>query len=164
MPDRAIAIVGVLVAILAIMVTLLLRERKHLDYEFISGTRRSANEAIRIAGELQLRFRNSIVKDPYLLLVRLINTGNRPLTEEDFEQPVRIELDAPILSGWIAKADPEALVPTVGWRNDVLEVSGTLFNKGDWIALGVLTDGEPKGKEDKCTHRRCKEGSTIRTF
>ena len=91
MPDRAIAIVGVLVAILAIMVTLLLRERKHLDYEFISGTRLLANEAIRIAGELQLRFRNSIVKDPYLLLVRLINTGNRPLTEEDFEQPVRID-------------------------------------------------------------------------
>jgi hypothetical protein len=147
MPNLAIAIVGIILSIVGILVTLFLRERKHLDYEFISGTRLLADEATRLAGELELRFKSSIIKDPYLLLVRLINTGNRPLGEEDFEQPIRIELDAPVLTGWIAKADPEELAPTVRWYADIVEVPGTLFNKGDWIALGVLTDGEPREKK-----------------
>jgi hypothetical protein len=150
MSDRAIAIVAAIAAVVAIPVTLLVyrlsQERKHLDYEFISGVRLLANEATRLAGELELRFRNSIIKDPYLLLVRLINTGNKPLEQEDFEQPVRIELDAPVLSAWIAKADPEELIPPVEWQATTVEVSAALFNKGDWIALGVLTDGEPKEK------------------
>jgi hypothetical protein len=149
MYDRAIAIIGAVTAVLTILITLVLRERKRFDFEFISGTRLLADEATRLAGELELRFRNSIVKDPYLLLVRLINTGNRPLAEEDFEEPVRIELDAPVLSAWIAKADPEELTPAVKWQTATVEVSATLFNRGDWMALGVLTDGEPKEKRVK---------------
>jgi hypothetical protein len=78
--------------------------------------------------------------------MRLINTGNKPLAEDDFEQPVRIELGAPVLSAWLVKADPEELAPEVTWQNAKVEVAPTLFNKGDWVAFGVLTDGEPKEK------------------
>jgi hypothetical protein len=148
MSDRAIAIVAAIATVAAIPVTILVyrlsQERKRFDNEFISGVRLLANEATRLAGELELRFRNDIIKDPYLLLVRLINTGNKPLAEGDFEQPVRIELHAPVLSAWLAKSDPEELSPKVTWQDTKVEVAPTLFNKGDWVAFVVLTDGEPK--------------------
>jgi hypothetical protein len=105
-----------------------------------------ANEAARLAGELELRFKNELIKDPYVLLVRLINTGNRELRVRDFIQPIRIELDAPVLSSWIVKAEPEELAPSLTWQGTAVEVAPTLFNKGDWVAVGALTDGEPKEK------------------
>jgi len=147
MSEQAVAIVTAVVTLAAtFLVHRLSQERKHFDYEFISGVRLLADEATRLAGDLELRFKTSVIKDPYLLLVRLINTGNKPLVEEDFEQPVRIELDAPVLSAWIAKSEPEELIPAVGWYSDTVEIFPALFNKGDWIALGALTDGEPPKK------------------
>jgi hypothetical protein len=72
MSDRTVAIVAAIATVAAIPVTLLVyrlsQERKRFDHEFISGVRLLANEATRLARELELRFRNNIIKDPYLLL------------------------------------------------------------------------------------------------
>jgi hypothetical protein len=148
MSDRGIAVVSALAAIIGIPISILIyrfsQERKHLDYEFLSVVRLLADQATRLAGELELRFKGDVIKDPYLLLVRLINTGNKPLEVEDFEQPIRIDLDVPVLSAWVAKAEPKDFAPDLSWRGNSVFLPGALFNQGDWVAVSVLADGEPK--------------------
>jgi len=84
------AAAGVVAVVAAFLVYRWQRERKHLDYEFISGTRLFSQRAKELK-RLELRYEENVISDPYLMLVRFINTGNKPITSDDFEWPVHIE-------------------------------------------------------------------------
>jgi hypothetical protein len=75
----------------------------HLDYEFISGIRLLAGEAARLSSGLRVMSGSQLVADPYLLLVRLINTGRRAISKEDFQgKSCKVVLDRAVLSAEVA--------------------------------------------------------------
>jgi hypothetical protein len=148
MVDRLIAIASALAAVIIIPVTVFLyrrgQEEKHLDYEFISGTHVIKEEIARAKADLQLYSDGRIVKDPYLLIMRIINTGNRPIQESDFTDRIRIDFQAGVVTAKLIKSSPVGIATELEWEGGVLYVHGMLLNQGDWVALSILTDGEPR--------------------
>jgi hypothetical protein len=100
-----------------------------------------------LAKDLRVIYKDQSIDDPYLLVVRLINTGNKDILEEHFAHPVKIELGAPakVISPEIAKTIPDDMdpPPQVEKQGNTVLLAPMLFNRGDWIAISILTDGEP---------------------
>lgn len=80
------------------------REDKHLDYEVVVNTRVLVPE--HVDEGLELRYKDTGVVDPYLTIVRFINTGNRPIAPSDQIEPLSVTF-----------TDPDWLRP----RGDVVE-------------------------------------------
>jgi hypothetical protein len=116
----------------------------HLGYEFISGIRLLAGEAARLSSGLRVMSESQLVADPYLLLVRLINTGRRAISEEDFQgEPCGIALDRVVLSAEIAGRSNPQMEAVPERKGNEAQLQPTLFKPGEWIALAILTDGKP---------------------
>jgi hypothetical protein len=143
-------ILGIVIGVLSTIAVYRLQSRpKQLDYEFILGVRLLATEAARLEGDLKVQYGQRKVTEPYLLLVRLINTGNKSIDPRDFDQPVRVELGSTevVTAGIVKKSNSEMRTrrPEVG--SGVVLIYPILFEPGEWIAFTILTDGEPPERE-----------------
>jgi hypothetical protein len=85
------------------------------------------------------------VKEPYLLLVRLINTGNKHIDVRDFEHPVRIELGGAtkIVATEVVKRSNPEMQPRLEIVDTSVLVYPMLLNQREWMAFSILMDGEP---------------------
>jgi hypothetical protein len=72
-----IGLVGVVVSALTYLHT---REDRHLDYEVIINTQLLHPNAATLPGWLRLLYGDEEIDNPYLFAVRLVNTGNRPIS------------------------------------------------------------------------------------
>jgi hypothetical protein len=145
--------IGVIAAVVAIPVSIWLavwtiRVQRdtagHLDYEFISGIRLLAGEAARLSSGLRVMSGTQTVADPYLLLVRLINTGRRAISDEDFQgEPCKVVLDRPVLSAEVADKSDSQMEVLAEWKGSEARLPPTLFKPREWVALAILTDGKP---------------------
>jgi hypothetical protein len=162
-----IGIVGTIVgigigALISIIIYRKQLEPKHLDYEFISGVHLVASEAARLAGDLKVTYKDQAIKDPYLLLVRLINTGNKHIESEDFDTPVRVELGASkVISAEVVKTSQEQMNPSLEVQENAVVLHPMLFNRNEWLAFTAVTDGEPT---EKVVIARIAGGSEPREF
>lgn len=138
----AIGLLGIAASVVTYLWT---RERKHLDYELIVNTPLMGPEARTFQQDLELRFRGTKVDDPHLVIIRLINTGNRPVAPDD--QISHISLDfsgsgVDLVTADVLKTNiPNPVIHTTIDR-DTLCLAPFLFNQGDWIAFRMLVDGK----------------------
>jgi hypothetical protein len=87
---------------------------------------------------------SQLVADPYLLLVRLINTGRHAVSKEDFQrEPCKIVLDRVVLSVEVADKSDSQMEAFAEWKGSEAQLQPMLFKPGEWIALAILTDGKP---------------------
>jgi hypothetical protein len=87
---------------------------------------------------------SEVVTDPNLLLVRIINTGRRAVSEENFQgEPFRIMVDRKVRSVEIAEKSNPQMAAEVKWEGNEAQLQPALFKPGEWIALAILTDGKP---------------------
>ena len=123
------------------------REDKRLDYEIIVNTRVLVPK--HIDEGLELRYKGVEVKDPSLIIIRFINSGNRPISPSDQVEPLSVsfpEKDWPIygriLSASLARASIPTDKVTIKIVGDRAEITPMLLNQGDWLAVRFLIDKE----------------------
>jgi hypothetical protein len=143
--DPIAAALAVIAIALAIILYRLSRERKELTYSYVSLTS-LLPEPVQAEG-LELRYRGEIVRHPYILLMRISNTGNQPIASSDYESPITVELKpSTILSVEITRTNPEDMDAQVGRKSGSLVIEPTLLNPGDWLALKVILDNFPSSR------------------
>ena len=140
------AAAGVVTVVGAFLIYRWQRERKCLDYEFVSGAR-LLNQRTRELAKIELQYQGRIIADPYLMLVRFINAGNKPITPEDLDWPVHIEtqgVENYPLSAGVSETSNSDLRAEVTLEPDGGTLEPLLLNPGDWVTMSLLLDGEPE--------------------
>lgn len=115
------------------------RQRKTLAYEILSvSPLLTGNE---LAGRVTINFDNwRVVQNIYILIIKLINSGNIPIISTDFEKPIVITFDRQneILSAEVTEKNPSNLDPKLTVTQDGVELSPLLLNNGDYIIFKTL--------------------------
>ncbi len=93
-----------------------------------------------IKEKLQITFEGKPVQQFYLVIIRLLNAGNTPITTPDFASPVQVSFgnDAEILTAEIQKKQPQDLLTSFAIEGNKIVLSRDLLNKGEGITLKAL--------------------------
>jgi hypothetical protein len=137
-------IVGVAGVVVGVLTYLHTREDRHLDYQIVINTQLLHPGAATLPGWLRLSYADTWVVDPYLIVVRLVNTGNRPIRPEDQVEPIRIEFDHTVTVLYAEVVGDSPVRTDIYLESHHVRIPPVLFNQGDWIAIKLLT--EPEGK------------------
>lgn len=138
-----INLVSAIAAVAAVMTTFLVyrwqRERKQLEYETLSHWPLLDDET-RQAADFELRYKGKTVLNPYLLLVRFVNSGNKPISSDDYETLVRVELleEREILLAEVVESSSDDLDVKATIRSHNAVIKPVLLNPGDWFTLKLL--------------------------
>jgi len=134
------------IAIVAIVVTfvvfLLQKKYKNLSYEVLSQAS-VLSVAEEVSGNIKILFKGKAVKKVHLLIVRLMNTGNLPVTAQDFDEVISISFgsSSKILSAEISDSNPEKLRGSLTWQVDKAVLTPLLLNPKDFLIMKFLVSG-----------------------
>ena len=138
--------VGAILTLLAILLTLALylkqRRRKALSYAVVSSSDLlSVEEEIR--GRVKVLFDNAPVENVRLVIIKLWNSGEIPISKNDYESPIRIDLGQTntVLSYEIIHKVPENLPVELSHRREGILLNQILLNSGDSITVKILVSG-----------------------
>jgi len=89
------------------------------------------------------------VQDVYLVVARIINTGNVPIVSTDYEDPVNLSFgeNSPILTTDSSETNPDNLRASTNIEKKRVVLAPVLLNRGDSITIKMLIsqfDGEIK--------------------
>lgn len=141
----ALALATVVVSILLFWMQ---HRRKALSYEIISRTPLLSVEG-EVKGKLQILFDGEPVQDVYLVVARIINTGNLPIVSTDYEDPVNLSFgeNSQILTTDSSETNPNSLRASTNIEKTKVVLAPVLLNRGDSITIKMLIsqfDGEIK--------------------
>lgn len=145
-----VSVAGVIIGILAIVVSIRLarsqRPRRQLSYM----TSIIPLVAVRkeVKGRLRIFFDDKPVSNADMVILTLINSGNQPITPQDFVSPVTISFgsQAEILSCDITETVPEDLGALVDVAPKSIVLKPLLLNSEDTVTMKILLtqyEGEP---------------------
>lgn len=139
--------VGVLVTIIIGVISLIIvsaeRRKKVLSYEIISSTSLiSVRQEIR--DKLKIVYQGKIISQLYLNLIKIINSGNLPITASDFAVPVTFVFKngTEIITAEVSGKKPAGLEATVAYTDTQVVLKPTLLNSGDSVEIKVLSTGQ----------------------
>lgn len=146
--------IGATAALMIIPVTVIIgwltirsqrRADGRLDYEVISATRLVAREASGLETRLRVTYDGDILEDPYLSLLRVINSGPKDISKEDFKgESYKFQFDRPVRLATITKTSHDQLTAsTVRFNGSEVYLLPTLFKQNEWLVVAVLTTGRP---------------------
>lgn len=126
--------------------------RKSLSYndKVITPLIRKEHE---IKDKIKLLFNNEEVKQVYLAIIKIFNSGNVAIVKEDFDTPITIGFgkDSTVLTSEITERYDSLKVETE-IKNDIVEVKPLLLNKKDWFTLKILVSNHT-GERPKISGR-----------
>jgi hypothetical protein len=115
---------------------------------FLVGMYEEAREKLEIVYEGQ-----RVGGDVYLIVLRVVNTGNVPITADDYEEGLEIDFGAgaQVLVAQVLRAYPVALgdwqaQPVLTEVGNRVEVQPVLLNSGDWFTMQVLVGEFDEGE------------------
>lgn len=132
--------VGIIVGMaVAFLIFWLQQSRKELSYEIVSQTPLvSVQDEAR--SRLQISFDGKPVEDVTLIVLRLQNSGNVPITPADYIRPVTFNFgqSAAILSAEVTESVPSNIGASIKTVSDTVELAPVLMNGDDSMTLKVL--------------------------
>jgi hypothetical protein len=157
--DPLAAVIAIASLISAIYFFLRQREKRHFDYQFISVNALLQEGASSVGLKVSYSGKpagdpsdkpaddssGKPVDDPYLIVLRFINTGNRPITPDDFKTSVKVQFSdsCNVLFAERIASKPPDLTPEVTAESHGAALKSSLFNPGDWVDIKLLVDGDP---------------------
>lgn len=146
--DSIWSIVGVLATICFGLVGLvgvvftfmqLIQTRKGLSYE-IQSIAPVFTITKGLLEQLEIRLNNEIVRNAYLIVLRIANTGKTSIKPDDFVQPLKLSLDdGNIISASISNSIPSELENAIQSADKVSIVfNRILLNSGDEFTVQLL--------------------------
>jgi hypothetical protein len=135
-------IVGILGIALAVILWRFGTPRGLLEYSMSEPRALVSRSSPMNADELEVKFRNVKVENPYLTTVRLTNHGNRDIRSDDFDQgnPIILNLNTQIIDVLTSTLDAKYLSLR---QKDKLLISPTLIRRNEKISADLLTEGAP---------------------
>ena len=138
-------IFGILGIGLAVYFYLRQRQRKSLSYRVLAKTPLFIMDES-VKGRLHVTLDGNPVIEPYLVLLKIINDGNTPITSADFEKPLSFSFggETSIKSREITDSFPKTLRPNleippkVNVQPTRVVIESVLWNPGDSITLKFL--------------------------
>lgn len=152
--DPAWQFIGVVVAIVSLIMTVVLtiyiyrrqNKQKSLSYE-IRSFASLINVDSQIKHALKITYKNTPVSDLKLLLIRFTNSGELPIEEDDFKQPLVVNFDqyGALFDVAVVDTYPHDVQKTIdiALYDDLsaFQALPMLLNKGDWFEIKLLLNG-----------------------
>ena len=141
------ALLGFIALIVAVFVYLRQRSLKALNYQVLSFTPiLSVKEENQ--GDIQIFYKDNLIKNLYLITLRISNTGNVPISSKDYEKPISIFFgqDSRIFSTEIFKVYPESLTLDSSLEENKLTLAPLLLNSGDYLEIKCLVNNPNREK------------------
>jgi len=133
------AFFGFVAIVISIIVYFAQRRNKRLAYEIFSQTS-VINTTDEVAGKIQILFEGKPVKKVHLLVIKIANIGNVPITKNDYERAVSLNFseNVQILSNEISSTYPENLKAEIDIIENSIIVKPILLNGGDALTIKTL--------------------------
>jgi len=141
--DSIWTFVGSVLALVAIVATfwvyVLQRPRKRLLIERVARVPLITIGAGKIEG-LDIRLNGELLDSASVVVVRITNSGNRPIPAAEFERPItlRFEEGAAVLHAEISEPSPQGLIVATSAKGQELEIEKCLLNPGDTFLCRAL--------------------------
>ena len=129
---------------ISIVIYLLQKQRKNIEYDVLSSTP-VLTELEEGIGTIQLVFNGVPVANPRLVVIRLINCGNLPIKSDDYEKPISfIFLDEEncILSAVLTEKSPDNLEISLSYKKNTVTLEPALLNPQDSLDIKLLVSGK----------------------
>jgi hypothetical protein len=137
------AVLTVLTIVVAVIIYFLQKGKKSLSYDVVTNVPLfSANEEIK--NDLQIHYKGFQVKNLHLFVFKIINDGNQPIPQSDYEKPLNIVLygDVQILSVEIVSQNPSNLGAEVTAETDRIQIKPVLMNSKDYFKVKAVINAE----------------------
>ncbi len=134
-------VIGVILAFFQLIQT-----NKQFSFEFISVT-----PILKIAkgyqDQIEIRFKQQVVKNVHLAVIRFSNSGKASIKPNDFDRPLKISVkNGQIISAEVVETEPDNLGELIETKDAVSVVfKKTLFNSKDEFVVNLLI-GEFSGE------------------
>lgn len=150
--DSAWQFVGVVIAILALLITVwiywLQKNRKRFSYEILASSELLTTSE-EIHGRIEVLFDKRPVQNVRLIILRFTNDGNIPILDTDFYEPLQISFggETKILSAEIVGCSPQSFNPKGSIHEDghSFSVLPTLINSQDSFTIKFLLAQHARG-------------------
>lgn len=110
-------------------------------------------QPVRHAGnqELEVMLDGRKIDDPYFSLLKVMNTGSKPIVSSDFETPLELVVtgDTTIVSAQVTKSTPPDITTKVSIDDKRVMIAPYLSNPEDALFLTVITSGGQPGFEPR---------------
>lgn len=146
--DKWIQGAGLVAAIVAILVTVFFSIRsersKELSITILAKRPLLSVEASTPNSGLEVRLKGEPVTSPWLVSLKVENTGELSIEERDIESPLKLLFQGgkPISAETQSRSD-RSISSTSVIDASSITIRHKLLNPGDWIAVDILFDGEP---------------------
>lgn len=133
---------GVILALIAILITIRQYARKNLTYEVITDI--NILNAKGNQSELQVYFKNVLVKKPRLVELKIYNSGNTAISRSDYEKPLEIlfSKNSIVIDAEIVETLPKNIEFQLSKEGEKVTFTPGLLNSGDSVKIQILLDGE----------------------
>jgi hypothetical protein len=133
------ASLGLLAIILSVYLFIQQRKKKSLSYDVLTLTPLlTVNEEL--TGKIRIVYEGTAVQNVYLLILKVQNDGNVPITPSDFVAPLRFQFrkDLQMLSAEVIETTPDSLDPKIRVNTSGFTLSPLLLNNEDTFILKLL--------------------------
>jgi len=92
---------------------------------------------------LQVLFDGTVLAEPYLSVLQIVNEGKRPVSTNDFEAPLELHVESNqnIVHARVSEKIPEDIYADVSWEKQAVQLKPTLLNPNDSITVAILSAG-----------------------
>ena len=135
----ATIILGLAAIIVAIILFLLGKKKKRLAYYIVSNTQLVGIENS-IQDKIKILYDEKQVTNVHLISIKFINSGNEPISVDDFDKPISIRYDSNVnvLTHEILEKYPKNLDAVTRGKEEVIEVEPLLLNIKDEFTVNIL--------------------------
>jgi hypothetical protein len=140
MIELTLTIVSIVLGITTIVLTIRLRSRRSLAYKILSETQ-VLEVKEQVSQRIRVFYEDQKIKDLHLVLIGIVNDGNREIKKEDFVEPLALVFNstAEIVDIKIEDRYPENLAVAYNKKaQNKLEIGLDLVNPRDWFILKIL--------------------------
>ncbi|MCP1161299.1 hypothetical protein [Bacillus infantis] len=144
--ENIVGIIGILAtAAVSIIIFFQQKKRKEISYEVLSSTSLLIHDES-LSNRLKITIDDKIVSaDVYLVLVRIMNTGNQPIRPIDFDKAITLNMKKSrygITIAELSEAHPTNLDVKINSSSfDCIKVDPLLLNSKDEFTLKLLIPG-----------------------
>jgi len=141
MHDPIWQVLGVFLAIAAIAIAMALRHRKSLVY-IIDSVVPLLVGVKSVQSKLRIFYGNKRIKLPYVLIIRIFNSGNQPVKPDDYVDPITISFTerTKIISAEILREHPQNLSMKLNFDTKDIKLAPVLLNPKDSFTLKLIVD------------------------
>jgi hypothetical protein len=141
-------VLGIAAIVTAVIVYRRQRTFTSVDYQIIADIKLliDSDAADAFANRIEVTYNSAPVRQPRVVDVKVMNTGNTPVKATDYDRPIVFELDGgrpPIDATIIGESTPRITGNLFRQQPDTprpISIQPSLLNQSDWFTLRMLFD------------------------